>query len=115
MTHVYDWYEGHDERVDLNDPVTYTGSETQFSWFPKHYLAWDADDLRREVHQQIAFSLYYMTILNPGFGKECGQYERVVGFARAYAREVREPDRWGNKKWLLKQLYMILDETENQC
>lgn len=103
-----DWYQSSVELVDLNDPATYTDT-----WFPKHYLAWDVHDLRHEVHNQIAFSLYYMTILHPDWDRK--QYERVIGFARAFARESREPDRWTNREWLLKQLFLIRDETENQC
>jgi len=103
-----DWYQAEGGNVDLNDPATYTDT-----WFPKKYLAYDVDDLRTEVHDAIAFSLYYSTILHPDWDR--AQHQRVVGFAIAFAREVREPDRFRNRDWLLKQLFLIRDETENQC
>ena len=106
----YDWYEDNvDGQVDLNDPATFTNS----GWFPKKYLAYEGHELWREVHDKLAFSLYYTTILHPNWDKK--QHQRVHAFAVHFARESREPDRWGNKPWLLKQLFRILDETENQC
>ncbi len=107
----YDWHydDAVGEKVDLNDPATYTNSP----WFPKKFLTCNVHDLRMEVHQQIAFSLYYSTILHPDWDR--AQYQRVHAFAVHFAREVRESDRYENVVWLRKQLFLILDETENQC
>lgn len=105
-----DWHLDHQGRtLDLNDDATY-------SWvngFPEKYLDFSGHDLAREVHDQLAFSLYYMTILRPSWDEK--QYQRVRAFAIHFAKEVREPDRRENKRWLRKQLFRILDETENQC
>jgi hypothetical protein len=109
--HSPDWFydDAVGERVDLNDPKTYTNS----GWFPKKNLDRPIHDLRMEVHQQFAFSLYYSTILHPDWDRE--QHRRVHAFAVHFARESREPDRFTNREWLLKQLFRILNETENQC
>lgn len=111
MTHRYDWYQEwglSDERRDLNDPETYSNS-----WFPKKFLAFSAEQLRDEIRRQLQYALYYMTIWNPGFDKD--QHSRIEHFARHFEREVKEPDRWTNKQWLLKRLFMIRDQTSNLC
>lgn len=106
--YCYDWCRGFNGDWDLNDPETY-----EKSWFEhEKYLEMSGSDLRMEVHREYAFSLYYMTILHPDWDRD--QYNRVVGMARAYALEVREPDRFKNKRWLLKQLFRVQNEVENQ-
>lgn len=106
MTHPYTDSTG--TEWDLNDMATYTKS-----WFPNECVDLNADGMRDRVKNAIGSSLYYMICHRPGFWD--GQYTRVVEFGKHFAREVREKDRWGNLPWLRKQLFLILDETENQC
>lgn len=94
---------------DLNDPETYVKS-----WFPDEHLLLDAHGLHKAVCGAIGFSLYYMTCCHPDTDWE-GQRSRVIEFGKHFARESREPDRYENAAWLRKQLFLILDETENQC
>jgi len=115
--HVYDWYEGSwGERVDLNDPATY-----EKAWEGTDYLSMSAKELRAKIEESVGCSLYYMICWRPDTdwdkrqGPWPGQYSRVVEFGRHFARECREPDRRDNIAWLRKQLFIILDETENQC
>ena len=96
---------------DLNDPSTYTSDK---SWFPKEHLDLDARGLRKEVELRIAHSLYYMDCWNPGWG-DGGQHKRVLEFGRSFAREIRREERRDSVLWLRKQLFLILDECENQC
>lgn len=95
---------------DLNNPATY---ESDLSWFPKDCRTLDARGLHDRITHEIGFSLYYMLCCHPGWDRK--QYDRVLAFGRFFARESREPDRWENILWLRKQLFLILDETENQC
>ena len=92
---------------DLNKSQTYTKS-----WFP--YPKLNAEALRERIQTEIGLSLYHMICYDQqtDWGN---QYHRVVAFGRFFAREIREPDRWENKLWLRKQLFLILDEVENQC
>lgn len=99
-----------DVQWDLDDPETYVKS-----WFPDKYVEMGAHKLRVCVENTIGWSLFYMLCAQPGFGRKDGQYARVVEFGKHFARESREPDRWKNAAWLRKQLFLILDETENQC
>lgn len=95
---------------DLNDPKTYEGS-----WFPEDCRSMAAHELRRRIKHEIGVSLYYMICANKSdFGCNSDQYHRVVQFGKHFARESREQDRLRNVAWLRKQLFMILDETENQ-
>lgn len=100
--------------VDLNDPETY-----EKGWFKEHSKL-GADELRQAISNAIGYSLYYMICWHPDVdwnrqhGPHPGQYARVVQFGKNYAREVRS-GRGEDVKWLRKQLYLILDETENQC
>ncbi len=96
---------------DLNDPATYEGED---SWFPKDCRALDANGLRQRIEQEIGRSLYYMVCRHGDFWDKA-QHDRVVSFGRFFAREVMEEDRYRNKEWLRKQLFMFLDEVENQC
>lgn len=100
------WYRSSEGKVDLNDPKTYQG------WFAEH-MTLDAHGLRNKIQNEVGFSLYYMTCIYPEWDR--AQYNRVLAFGNYFAREVREPDRWENVAWLRKQLFLILDETENQC
>lgn len=95
---------------DLNDPATYEGEST---WFPADCRKLDARGLGERIQHEIGWSLYYMLCIHPGWDQK--QYDRVFAFGSFYARESREPDRWKNVPWLRKQLFLILDETENQC
>ena len=98
------------QQWDLDDPETYVKS-----WFPDEYVEMDGHELRKCVQNKIGWSLFYMICAHPRFGRKCGQYARVVEFGKHFARESREPDRWENVPWLRKQLFLFLDETENQC
>ena len=72
-------------------------------------------------------SLYYMECLHPARSwDDLGQKTRVIEFGRKFSKEIRErvrargllgrpPERADFRPWLLKQLFLILDETENQC
>jgi hypothetical protein len=93
---------------DLNDPETY-----EKSWFPEDCRSLDARGLHNRITHEIGWSLYYMHCCHPGWDER--QYNRVLEFGKHFARESREPDRWENVPWLRKQLFLILDETENQC
>ena len=99
--------------MDLNDPKTY-----EDGW---DYASLDAEGLYKEITNAIGYSLYYMICLRRGTnwdersGFHPGQYSRVVSFGRNFAREIREPGRRQDLIWLRKQLFLILDETENQC
>lgn len=107
MTHPYKDSTG--EHWDLDNPNTYVKS-----WYPDELLAAEGPTLRQRVTHEIGQALYYMTCLHPDV--DWGdQRARVVEFGKHFARESREPDRWENATWLRKQLFMILDETENQC
>ncbi len=103
------------EQVDLNDPKTY-----EAGWFKEH-MALSAVELRAAVGAAVGGSLYYMicwsadTDWDKKSGATPGQYSRVVQFGKSFARESREPDRRENVPWLRKQLFLILDEIENQC
>jgi hypothetical protein len=97
---------------DLNDPKTY---ESEESWFPKECLMFDARDLLKRVEHEIGWSLYYMLCVHTNSRAWETQYNRVLEFGKHFARESREPDRLENVPWLRKQLFLILDETENQC
>lgn len=115
--HSYDWYkQSMGKWIDLNDPKTY-----EEGWFGETYGSLDTNSLRDKIMNTVGFSLYYMICNQPdvdwnkGGGGQPGQYARVVEFGKRYAREVREHDRWNNVPWLRKQLFLILDETENQC
>ena len=94
---------------DLNDPKTYSDS-----WFPDKYLNLKANELRSEIVNQIGFSLFYMICAHHGINWK-DQYSRIVEFGKHFARESREEDRFDNVDWLRKQLFLILDENENQC
>ena len=93
---------------DLNDPETYTKS-----WLPNKFAKKGARGLRRAVEDTIGYALHYMICAYPEWPRD--QYTRIVEFGKHFAREVREPDRYENKEWLRKQLFLILDETENMC
>ena len=97
------------EQWDLDDEQTYTSS-----WFPGKHLKLSVRDLHLEVQNTIGWSLFYMICCHPRLNYDA-QYHRVVEFGKHFARESREKDRWENVAWLRKQLFMILDETENQC
>lgn len=97
---------------DLNDPKTYESTE---SWFPKDCLSLDWMGLYKRITHEIGHSLYYMICLHPAPKMWGDQYARVVEFGKHFVRESREPDRRENIAWLRKQLFLILDETENQC
>ena len=106
----HDWYQEwglSGERADLNDPATYTDR-----WFPQGFLAYDAEHLRSAVRDHLALAIYYMTVMHPDWNDET-QLNRIRGFATHFEREVGEPDRFRNKKWLLKQLFMVRDQTSN--
>lgn len=98
------------QNVDLNDPRTYESDECGF---PEDCRKLDARGLDRRIQHEIGWSLYYMLCIRAPWDQR--QYDRVLAFGRFYARESREPDRWDNVPWLRKQLFLILDETENQC
>jgi hypothetical protein len=95
---------------DLNDPQTY---ESEYTWFPVGCRNLDASGLDTRIQHEIGWSLYYMLCCHPGWDQR--QYDRVMAFGLHYARESREPDRRNNVPWRRKQLFLILDETENQC
>lgn len=95
---------------DLNDPATYEGAET---WFPEGCRNLTARELHKHIEHQIGWSLYYMLCIHLRWDRE--QYDRVFAFGTFFARESREPDRMENIPWLRKQLFLFLDETENQC
>ena len=94
---------------DLDDEQTYIKS-----WFPDGKLKLDARALHKEIQNTIGWSLFYMICCHPRIQYD-SQYPRVVEFGKHFARESREQDRWENVAWLRKQLFLILDETENQC
>jgi len=114
--HIYDWYQpSWGEKVDLNDPKTY-----EEGWFKEH-MSLNAEELQKEIRNQIGYSLWYMICWQPDTDWDekhhdnPGQYSRVVEFGRHFSRESHEPDRRENVPWLRKQLFLIRDETENQC
>lgn len=103
-------YRDHTGKVlDLDNHETYSRT-----WFPKKYLDMDAHTLREEVVKEIGHSLYYMMCWAPYVEWE-DQYERVLAFGKRFAKESRTEENWENIPWLRKQLFLILDETENQC
>ncbi len=124
MSHPYTDSAG--TRLDLNDLETY-----QESWFPKKYLEFDVDALYDEVERKVADSLFYMDCWSPaliranadkrGDPEPCergyeDQRKRVVKFGRRFIRSTRlSPALMNDVPWLRKQLFLILDETENQC
>lgn len=108
------WYENSlQERVNLRDPKTFENS------FFDDYMSLGAEELRSKITDTIGNALYYMIVWDPvshwreGHGVHPSQYDEIVSFGRTYAREMREPDRWENIWWLRRQLYIILDMTEN--
>lgn len=111
---------------DLNDRATY-----EESWFPKKCLDLGADGLYKEVTKKVGNSLFYMDCWSPallgvsadkrGDPAPCermydDQRERVVELGRRFIRSTRlNPELENDVPWLRKQLFLILDETENQC
>jgi hypothetical protein len=55
-----------------------------------------------------------MMCLHPILEKDA-QYDRVLKFGRRFAKESHLKIRYDDTAWLRKQLFLILDETENQC
>lgn len=97
---------------DLDNPTTYQ----QCHWFPKRYLEMDAKQLYREVRSEIAGSLFYMQCWCPAdWWKENGQFDRVVNLGIELSNNFWDSNYEPKKEFLLKHLFRVLDEIENQC
>ena len=117
---------------DLKDHKTYVDS-----WFPNKFLKLSSKELVTAIKQEIGASLHYMLCWTPGcfgynsfvdeenplhgrqldrviklgveFHKELKGFENTPGFTTDFAtKEI-------HRVWLLSQLFLLLDETENQC
>lgn len=94
---------------DLDNSKTYTDS-----WF-EEFIPLSVSELSIEIENRIAHSLYYMDCWDPDWECWKDQRKRVLEFGKRFALEIRKQDRLGDKFWLRKQLFLILDEVENQC
>ncbi len=112
MTQFHKDSEGYTK--DLDDEATYGPDH----WFPQHYNDLDAEGMHKALTTAVGYSLFYMLCWNPDWLKlaDGGQYKRVLAFGRDLCERIKEnPDLRKDRTWLRKQLYLILDETENQC
>jgi len=88
--------------VDLDDPLTYS------------HMSKDPKQLDKLIFTEIGMTLVYMDHFNKvHYQLDDKQRIRINMLIKNFADERR--NNYGNVIWLQEQLFLIQDETENQC
>jgi hypothetical protein len=101
------------DTVDLDDLNTYNYQKKSMT----------TSELNMEIRKKLGESLYYMQYFHPEYfqdylqGRIDSQYARVDVMCRDYSKRWRSllDDTPENRLELLKMLFKLEDEVENQC